>query len=739
MTKKAPLAGSMSPQLTLRGIKHLYILSLLLILCLSSNEYTMAQVSPTETINRDLGSITVYGSRLATSALTEGKDIQILSKETIATFTASSLDELLHHISGVNVTTRNGFGAQADIGIRGSTFAQILVLVDGQRINDPLTGHFNSYLSLPIEQIHQIEVIKGPSSASFGADAVGGVIAITTSNYQNYRLLAMQSSRKAIRDKMTGNKDYSYQMSSKIGSFGSQMLYSNLALNSGTATTDAYAEVTRIDGPSYVNPNYLAIDSAPPNYRSFYNQERAGISQSYHWNSGWSQYVRLGYDRREFNAKYFYTNSSYDESVEEVERYWGQLSTRKEIGNWGLEVDGMIQQTTDFFDFNPNFNPNEHTTTQAQFHTALSSLSESKLDYSLGVQALHKNIKSTDRGNHDRTGFASYVMLRDSWELNDGNYPQFITLNLSLRADYDPSYELKFIPQISAKWLHRWGILQSSAGKAIRAADFTELFVSHNLAEISSGRNLGNANLQAEESFAYDVSYETPEIDLRLVPIRVQYKTSYFARESNRLIDYVYTSAKEIEGNFNLDENGYYFFPQNVNSAYSFGVEQHISIAFRSSEALSAKDTETSISTQKTRNRNTEITANLDIGHSFIRTEVDGPVVSKYLLQHPRQQITTQFRLRTRGLGLHVQMRYLMVNEEFGNTEFFHVSSPQTWLDTKLTYQNSGNVFDLGHSLRTKWSFEIRNLLDREYQQILGARLPGRWISLGLSISSSKQ
>ena len=739
MTRKVPLAGSMWPHLGRRGIAYLFILGLLLFPCFSSIEHAIAQVSPIETISRDLDSITVYGSRLASSALTEGKDIQILSKETIATFAASSLDELLHHIAGVNVTTRNGFGAQADIGIRGSTFAQILVLVDGQRINDPLTGHFNSYLSLPLEQIHQIEVIKGPSSASFGADAVGGVIAITTNNYHNYRLLAMPSSKKTIPDNRSKNRNYGYQLNSKIGSFGSQMHYSNLVLNSSKITTDAYAELTRIDGPSYNNPNYLAIDSAPPNYRSFYNQERAGISQSYKWNSGWTQYVRLGYDRREFNAKYFYTNSSYDESVEEVERLWGQLSTRKEIGSLALEMDGMIQQTMDLFDFNPNFSPNEHTTTQAQFHSALSSLSDSKLDYSVGIQALHKNIQSTDRGNHDRTGFASYVMLRESWELNEANYPQFITLNLSLRADYDPSYQVKFIPQVSAKWLHRWGILQSSAGKAIRAADFTELFVSHNLDVISSGRNLGNANLQAEESFAYDLSYETPEIDLRLAPIRIQYRTSYFARESNRLIDYVYTSAKEIEGNFNLDENGFYFFPQNVNRAYSYGVEQHISIAFSSSETLSAKPTQTSIHHMKVPKRNPSITANLDIGHTFIRTKVDGPVVSKYLLQHPRQQLTTQFRLKTRGLGLHVQMRYLMVNEEFGNTEFFHVSSPQTWLDTKLIYQNSGNVFDLGNSLRTKWSFEIRNLLDREYQQILGAKLPERWISLGFSISSRKQ
>ena len=739
MTRKVPLAGSMWPHLSRRGIAYLFILGLLLFPCFSSIEHAIAQVSPIETISRDLDSITVYGSRLASSALTEGKTIQILSKETIATFAASTLDELLHYIAGVNVTTRNGFGAQADIGIRGSTFAQILVLVDGQRINDPLTGHFNSYLSLPLEQIHQIEVIKGPSSASFGADAVGGVIAITTTTYHNYRLLAMPSSKKTIPDNRSKNRNYGYQLNSKIGSFDSQMHYSNFVLNSNKITTDAYAELTRIDGPSYHNPNYLAIDSAPPSYRSFYNQERAGISQSYKWNSGWTQYIRLGYDRREFNAKYFYTNSSYDESVEEVERLWGQLSTRKEIGDLALEMDAMIQQTMDLFDFNPNFSPNEHTTTQAQFHTSLSSLSDSKLDYSVGMQALHKNIQSTDRGNHDRTGFASYVMLRESWELNEANYPQFITLNLSLRADYDPSYQVKFIPQVSAKWLHRWGILQSSAGKAIRAADFTELFVSHNLDVISSGRNLGNANLQAEESFAYDVSYETPEIDLRLAPIRVRYRTSYFARESNRLIDYVYTSAKEIEGNFNLDENGFYFFPQNVNRAYSYGVEQHISIAFSSSETLSAKPTQTSIHHVKVQKRNTGIAANLDIGHTFIRTKVDGPVVSKYLLQHPRQQLTTQFRLKTRGLGLHLQMRYLMLNEEFGNTEFFHVSSPQTWLDTKLTYQNSGNVFDLCHSLRTKWSFEIRNLLDREYQQILGAKLPRRWISLGFSISSSKQ
>lgn len=696
-----------------------------------------AQNLPLETINRDLDSITVYGSRLASSALTEGKNIHILSKELIQSYSASSLDELLAQVTGVHITTRNGFGAQADIGIRGSTYAQILVVLDGQRINDPLTGHFNAYLSLPIEQIHQIEIIKGPSSASYGSDAVGGVIVVTTKNYRRYTLLKEPSSLQISELTGTKSRNSSYQLGSKIGSFGSQRHYTGLDWNTARASTDAYASITRIDGPSYSNPNHPSITTAPSNYRSFYNQDQVGISQAYRWSSGLKQYLRLGYDRRDFNAKYFYTTSSFDESIEEIERYWGQLSTRKEMNTFALVMDGMIQQTTDVFTFNPNFAPNEHTTTQTQFHAALNSLSKSDIDFSIGIQSLLKNIQSTDRGNHNRRGIASYAMVRDTWEIHR-KYSHYITLNFGLRADYDPSYDLQFIPQFSAKWRHHWGVIQSSVGKAIRAADFTELFVSHNLDLISSGRNVGNSNLMAEESFAYDVSYQTPSLSLSYVPFDVRYSVAYFARDSKGLIDYVYTSENDIQGTFNLEDDGYYFYPQNVNSAFSYGVEQQLSMVL-SSEASPSKGAMFRAKPQiHSSKRNTNLSASLHLGHSFIRTSVDGTVVSKYLLQHPRQQFNSQLRIHAKDVGFHLQMRHLMINEELGNSDFFVIASPQTLIDTKVSYRNAPNIFGTGNDLSLEWTLEVRNLLNKEYQQILGAVLPKRWLTLGLRITNAK-
>ena len=94
------------------------------------------------------------------------------------------MDELLQYVGGVNINNRGGFGVQSDIGMRGSTFSQVLVLVDNQRINDPLTAHFNNYVPIPLSEVHHIEIVRGSASASFGADAVGGIIHIKTKTYE---------------------------------------------------------------------------------------------------------------------------------------------------------------------------------------------------------------------------------------------------------------------------------------------------------------------------------------------------------------------------------------------------------------------------------------------------------------------------------------------------------------------------------------------------------------------------
>jgi len=87
---------------------------------------------------------------------------------------------------------------QADLSIRGGTFGQTLVLVDGMRVNDAQTGHHNLDLPLPVESVERIEVLKGSGSAFYGSDAVGGVINLITreAEFSEVRLSLEPWSRK---------------------------------------------------------------------------------------------------------------------------------------------------------------------------------------------------------------------------------------------------------------------------------------------------------------------------------------------------------------------------------------------------------------------------------------------------------------------------------------------------------------------------------------------------------------
>ena len=90
------------------------------------------------------------------------------------------MTDALRLLPGVWVRQRGPFGSQTDISVRGASFGQTLVLVDGVRINDPQTGHHSGDLPVALEDIARIELLAGAGSSLHGADAVGGVINIIT-------------------------------------------------------------------------------------------------------------------------------------------------------------------------------------------------------------------------------------------------------------------------------------------------------------------------------------------------------------------------------------------------------------------------------------------------------------------------------------------------------------------------------------------------------------------------------
>ncbi len=91
-----------------------------------------------------------------------------------------SVVDLLRTDPSLNVQARGGEGVQADLAIRGTTFEQSLVLINGLRVDDPETGHLNLDIPVPLDAITRVDVLHGSGSTFYGSDAIGGAVNLLT-------------------------------------------------------------------------------------------------------------------------------------------------------------------------------------------------------------------------------------------------------------------------------------------------------------------------------------------------------------------------------------------------------------------------------------------------------------------------------------------------------------------------------------------------------------------------------
>ncbi|MRR50223.1 MAG: TonB-dependent receptor [Rhodocyclaceae bacterium] len=123
--------------------------------------------------------VVVTATRMPTRVSEILSDVTVVTREDIDRTGNATLPEILGSLPGVQINTNGGRGATGSISIRGSNSNHVLVLVDGQRVSSATTGT-TAIEHLPADQIERIEVLRGPASSLYGADAVGGVIQIFT-------------------------------------------------------------------------------------------------------------------------------------------------------------------------------------------------------------------------------------------------------------------------------------------------------------------------------------------------------------------------------------------------------------------------------------------------------------------------------------------------------------------------------------------------------------------------------
>ena len=152
----------------------------------------------------------ISSPRIEIKSLQNSISVISISKEEIQNSTATNVSELLQQIAGIDVRRRGVEGMQADLYIRGGSFDQTLLLIDGIKVEDPQTGHHTMNMTLPLEVIEKIEITKGSAARIYGQNAFNGAInIITKKDIENNISLGLASgSFDQKRGSITIQKEY---------------------------------------------------------------------------------------------------------------------------------------------------------------------------------------------------------------------------------------------------------------------------------------------------------------------------------------------------------------------------------------------------------------------------------------------------------------------------------------------------------------------------------------------------
>ena len=272
--------------------------------------------------NINLETVNLYSSFIDLNGRESGKNVTVIDASDIDNYSFNSIDELLKLIPSIELQSRGGFGTQSDLVLRGTTFNQSLVLLDGMRINDPLTGHFSMYIPINSNEIYQIEIIRGGGSSVYGPDAVGGIINIITKTFkENYNNDEVKIESKFGQYNL---KSLNFHLSKKI----SNNLFSTISANS-----------MRSDGQELYDDIFSFFDN-----RNISTSHRIKVGKKI------NLMLRSSYSKNYFNSQYYYTRSSFDLSNETIEKTWNQLKL-----NYKIDQYSQIDFLTAFISINYDF------------------------------------------------------------------------------------------------------------------------------------------------------------------------------------------------------------------------------------------------------------------------------------------------------------------------------------------------------------------------------------------------
>lgn len=482
----------------------------------------------------ELDPVTITTTRQPQKISETGRSITVLDGKLFQLLPVNSIDELLKYVPGVEIQSRGPMGAQSDIVMRGGTFQQVLVLLDGIKLNDPITGHFSSYIPVAPYEIERIEVLRGPAAGIYGAEAVGGVINIITKTFNQY----------------SKEKKYNANIGMAVGEYGF------VNADAGIRTTGPKVNTTL----GLLSNNSTGQLLRDKNRGYLYNHTLGG-SIAFVLKNNWQLSVRSSIDRRDFAAQNFYTRFKSDTATEKVNSWWNQVQLKKHSEKFTQQIDIIYKETSDYYLYNTSSIANENKSKHLIAQFLRSQKIDEHINISIGTQLDRRAIASNDRGNHSTHHgaiFGSLLYNKNKFRISPG-----------LRLDWDENYGAAILPQLNTSYNLDKITFRANAGRAIRSADFTERYNNYNKAIVTGG-SIGNPDLLTENSWSYEVGLDV------FAGKSFKASASAFYRDQNDVIDFVTTTYAAMPRKENLVPGGIYALAKNIKTVQTRGVEMEL-------------------------------------------------------------------------------------------------------------------------------------------------------------------
>ncbi|HWY99639.1 MAG TPA: TonB-dependent receptor [Edaphobacter sp.] len=404
---------------------------------------------------------------------------------------SNSVVDYLRQDTSLNLQARAPNGVQADLSLRGTTFEQSLVLLNGLRINDPETGHLNLDIPIPLDAVTRIDILHGSGSTFYGSDAIGGAVNLLTQppapgltiigsaaggSYNSIEQhLRAAYTRGPLAEQLTASRDTS-------DGFIPDRNYSSNALASETWLTPKAGE------SKYATDILLATSDRPYGANQFY-----GPYPSWERTKGWF------------------------------------ASIQQQLGPQTAASFGYRRHTDLFVLFvdQPAIYENNHITTSYEGALRRAQTLRPNTTLSYGVEADGDTIHSNSLGQHARNQGAAYANLNLAalrrFSLSLGARDEILTGNNGGNNNV-------FSPSLAAAYtLTRTLRLRASAGHGFRLPTYVDLYY-------SDPTTIGNPNLESESSWSYEAGAEWTPTSSRLT-----LNAAAFRLQEKKAIDYAKT------------------------------------------------------------------------------------------------------------------------------------------------------------------------------------------------------